>query len=397
MADVSKAEKSNKELLEALGVELAPAKKAAHSPREERIIAGFEEIQRFVEEHGHRPAHSEGNDIFERLYATRLEQIQRQEDCRNLVAELDYQGLLNSDGGIAEPTKQYSTDEELLADLGVSPKDGDITVLKHVKPRAEVKAAEEVATRIACVDFDKFKTLFDTVQQELKSGVREAKLLARQPEIETGDWFILQGQKAYVEKVGEEFINDNGHKEARLRVIFDNGTESNLFMRSLQKALKQDEAGRRIIEISHGPLFASVSDKEDTASGIIYVLRSKSDHPVIAENRQLVHKIGVTGGSVKTRIANAKVDPTYLMADVEIVATYELYNISRTKLEGLLHRFFESSRLDIQISDRFGKPVVPREWFLVPLFIIDEVVERIKDGTLDKYYYDASKAQLVSD
>ena len=142
-------------------------------------------------------------------------------------------------------------------------------------------------------------------------------------------------------------------------------------------------------------MFASESDDEDCASGTIYVLRSKSDHPTVQENRELIHKIGVTGGSVKRRIANAKLDPTYLMAEVEIVASYELYNINRTKLEHILHRFFDGARLDIVINDRFGQPVTPREWFLVPLFIIDEVVEKIKEGDIGDYSYDVNSVSLV--
>lgn len=124
---------------------------------------------------------------------------------------------------------------------------------------------------------------------------------------------------------------------------------------------------------------------------------SKSEHPIIRERRDVVHKIGVTGGSVERRIANAKLDPTFLMADVEIVATYELFNINWSKLENLIHNFFDAVRLDIEIKDRFGNPVVPGEWFLVPLFIIDEVVEKIKNGTISKYRYDIEAAALVRD
>jgi len=125
------------------------------------------------------------------------------------------------------------------------------------------------------------------------------------------------------------------------------------------------------------------------------VLRSKSDHPLVAENRDLVHKIGVTNMSVEKRIAGAHLQPTFLMANVEVVATYELYNINRTKLENLIHRIFEPAKLEIEIKDRFGRPVVPREWFLVPLFAIDEAVERIRDGTISDYRYDPAKAALV--
>ena len=130
-------------------------------------------------------------------------------------------------------------------------------------------------------------------------------------------------------------------------------------------------------------------------SGTVYVLRSKSDHPVVEEHREVLHKIGVTGGNIRKRIANASHDPTFLMADVEIVATYDLFNINRTKLERVIHRFFEPARLNIEIKDRFGQPIVPREWFLVPIFVINEVVEKIKDGTISKYSYDIANASLI--
>jgi T5orf172 domain len=165
--------------------------------------------------------------------------------------------------------------------------------------------------------------------------------------------------------------------------------------RSLQRALYKDETSRRVSEPTAGPLFSTESDEGDLASGTIYVLRSKSDHPVVAAHRDVLHKIGVTGGDVGRRITNAKFDPTFLMADVEIVATYELYNINRTKLENVIHRVFDPARLDIEIKDRFGNPVIPREWFLVPVFVVDEAVERIKDGTITGYTYDPKTASLT--
>ena len=133
----------------------------------------------------------------------------------------------------------------------------------------------------------------------------------------------------------------------------------------------------------------------DLPTGTVYVLRSNSDHPEIASRRDLIHKIGVTGGKVPRRIANAKLDPTYLLADVEVVTTYALYNIDRTKLENLLHRVFEPARLQIALKDRFGSPVSPREWYLVPLFVIDEAIDRIRDGSITEYTYDPACGALV--
>ena len=224
---------------------------------------------------------------------------------------------------------------------------------------------------------------------------RSARRFERKSEIAPGRFYILGGQKAYVATTEEPFTNEHGNIDARLRVIFDNGTESNLLMRSLQKALQQDPAGRRIMEPSAGPLFTDQNEEGDEASGIVYVLRSKSDNPVIAAHRDILHKIGVTGGDVARRIANARLDPTFLMADVEIVATYELYNINRTRLEKLIHRIFGPARLDIEIKDRFGQPIVPREWFLVPLFAVNEAIERIREGTITGCIYDPKTARLT--
>lgn len=141
-------------------------------------------------------------------------------------------------------------------------------------------------------------------------------------------------------------------------------------------------------------MFSDQTIDGDEASGTIYVLRSKSDHPIVNDNRDLVHKIGVTNMSVDKRIAGARLQSTFLMADVEIVATYEFYNINRAKLGNLIHRIFAPARLEIQVMDRFGRPVVPRKWFLVPLFAIDEAVEKIKDGTISGYVYDPKAAKI---
>lgn len=387
------------ELLAELGVEVETNTPSSRTPREERIIAGFEDIQRFVKEHGHAPHHGEDRDIFERLYAVRLDRLREQEDCRRLLEPLDHQGLLSGLAQAPTPHADDLDDEALLAELGVEAETAPITELRHVRSSAEKRAAEEIANREPCEDFAKFKPLFEQVQKDLEIGVRTTRHFVKdagflKAEIKAGQFFILGGQTAYVAEIGEPFKAPNGETDARLRVIYSNGTESNLLLRSLQRALYKDEAGRRITDPVAGPLFAGEAAEGDDASGTIYVLRSKSDHPIVAENRGVLHKIGVTGGSVERRIANAKLDATYLLADVEIIATYKLANINRTKLENLLHRVFGPARLDIEIKDRFGHPVIPREWFLVPLFVIDEVVEKIKDGTIAGYVYDPKTAGL---
>lgn len=374
-------------LLSELGVEVEIKKTSNLSPKEERIIAGFEEIQRFTNEHGHPPSHGEDKDIFERIYAVRLDSIRGQEETRELVLELDHQGLLEGAVQIPAATVDDMDDDALLAELGIEVEALPITELKHVRSAAEKQAAEEIANRERCKDFETFHPIFVQIQNDLKSGLRSARPFVMRGEIEKGEFFILAGQKAYVAEKGETILTNKGRTDARLRVIFDNGTESDLLMRSLERALQKDDAGRRITEPTAGPLFSDQNAEGDEASGTIYVLRSKSDHPLVVENRELVHKIGVTSTPVEQRISGAKLQPTFLMADVEIVASYELYNINRSKLENLIHRIFEHARIDIEIMDRFGRPTVPREWFLVPLFAIKEAVEKIKDGTIADVRY----------
>ena len=388
------------ELAEELAEFDVPEKKGGRSPREERVIAGFEDVQRFVDKHGWPPQHGEGRDIFERLYAVRLDRLRALEDCRSMLAPLDRQGLL-SGAPTAAVLPEAIDEDELLAELsGVAGTD-DITELRHVRTTVEKRAAEEIAQRKPCGDFDTFKPLFERVKREFEAGVRQTHAVhaldeIKLAEIQKGEFFVVEGQMAYIADIGEEIRTQYERKDSRLRVIYDNGTESDVLQRSFQRALHRDPAARLVTNPSAGPLFSDEASEDDQESGTIYVLRSKSDLPVVAANRDVLHKIGVTGRSkVATRFANANNEPTFLLADVEVVATYDLYNINRVKLENLIHRVFDPARLDIEIKDRFGRPVVPREWFLVPLFVVNEAVERIRDGTITDYVYDPEAARLV--
>ena len=373
----------------------APEKKGSRTPREERIIAGFEEIQRFIEQKGHAPQHGEDKDIFERLYATRLDRMREMDECRSLLAPLDHQGLLT--GAVVTQAKPVEAinDDELLAELEGVAGSSDITELRHVRASAEKRAAEEIANRQKCEDFERYQPLFRQAESEVKSGVRQTRPFGKDASIDAGNFFILGGQLVYVAEKGPDFQTPNGHPDARLRVIYANGTESNLLLRSLQRALYKDEAGRRLAEPNMGPLFSDTWNEDDIESGTIYVLRSLSKHPFIAEHRELIHKIGVTGGKIESRLANAAHDATYLLAEVEIVATYKLAGINRTKLEQLFHRIFAAAQLEITIQDRFGNPVQPREWFLVPLSVIDEAVRRISDGSISEVVFDPKTARLI--
>ena len=387
------------DLLSALGVEVEVKKKSTFTAEEERVIAGFEEIQNFVKEHKRLPLHGEENEIFERLYAVRLEKIKENQEFVELLKDLDHQNILSGETKNLIEVSGDLDDNELLNLLEVEQKEDSITNLKHVRTRAEKRAVEEFANRTLCEDFDKYKPLFEKTKKEIENGFRETIRFRKdagftKTVIKEKLFVIVRGQMGYIAHKGETFKAPNGEEDARLRVIYDNGTENDLLQRSLIRAMYKDKTSRFVTSPDSGLLFSGEFESDDLESGTIYVLRSNSKNPVIIENREIFHKIGVTGNDIKKRIQNAKNDPTFLMADVEVVATYKLANIKRHKLESLIQSFFKNAKIDFDIKDRFGKPVNPKEWFLVPIFIIDEVVEKIKDGTIEDYYYDVKSASL---
>ena len=387
-------------LLAALGMEVTPLRESRYTAEEERLIAGFEEIQRWATANGRAPQHGESNDVFERLYAVRLDRLRRLRQGRALLAGRDTTGLLEVQGTSASLEPETLDDDSLLAELGLAGGGAaadDITILRHVRSFEERRAAEEIANRKKCEDFDKFELLFETVRAQLASGERQTRAFHTRSmdEIQQGTFFIVGGQIAFVAEVGEAFTTEYERRDSRLRVIYDNGTESEVLQRSLQRALHRDEVARLITDPNAGPLFGDAMEADDIESGTIYVLRSLSSQPFVAQHRELIHKIGVTGGKVETRTANAEHDATYLLAKVEVVATYKLSHIHRTRLENLFHRIFAGAQIDLTIEDRFGHPVKPREWFLVPLQAIDEAVNRIRDGSITEFTYDVASARLV--
>ncbi|MFV5455255.1 GIY-YIG nuclease family protein [Acinetobacter towneri] len=397
------ADFSDDELLSELGIDLAPVKSVTYTAKQERLISGFEEITRFYEEYNKVPSNTAEADIFERIYAVRLAQLKQSDEAKNLLADFDHYQLL-SDSQDEKNDLSSLEDDDLLVELGIELEDEEnIFVLQNVRTQKERQAAEQIGKQKLCEDFEVFKPLFEQIQNDLETGVRYTKRYGKNNILEKNDWFILNGQLVYIAEISDYFEMSDGHKDARTRLIYSNGTESNILMRSLTKSLYKDETGRRILIANNAGPLSSTSNSKDQAkeieikSGTIYVLRSLSDNPFIKDHKKVIHKIGVTTGTVTKRITEARKDPTYLLADVELVATYSLpENILPQKLEKLIHKVLQSAQLDIAINDRFGNPVKPKEWFLVSIDVINEVIEHIKNGTIETICYDAKQSKLVS-
>ncbi len=388
-------EKSDKELLDALGIEVQKKISNSKNSREEYVISGFEEIQVFFEKFKRIPENNAEKDIFERILAVRLNQIKINEEILNILKPLDNQGLINKVSLKDNFIDENLDDEHLLKELEINSEENNIFNLKFVRSSKDRKIAELFANREKCENFEDFKHCFDSLQTDLKKGLRKTSLIKQRPQIKKGMFFILNGLKTFVADVGDEFMQDYGISDARLYLVFDNGTESRMLLRSFQKALSLDEGARIIFNNDFGPLFSSHKEKDDQLTGTIYVLRSKSNNPFIEENRNLIHKIGFTTNTIQKRIVNAKLDPTFLMADVETVASYKLYNLKGSKFESLIQKIFSNAKLKIKINDRFGNAVSPEEWFLVPLEVIKDAIQKIIEGTITKYIYDPSLAKMV--
>ena len=357
--------------LDELRAELAefaqPEKKGGRSPREERIIAGFEEIQRFVESTAAPRSMAKTATSSSGSMPCASTGCARLRNAVRFLRRSTIKGFWPARQTARRRARGRWTRTNCLPNWRArqahptSPNSPCPHQRRKARSRGNRQPPEVRGLR-------RFKPLFLQVQKDIETGVRQTRPFELKAEIRPGSWFIVGGQKAYVAEMGEMFTNAQGRTDARLRVIFDNGTESNMLHALASAGAAQGRSGPADHRSVAGPLFSDEHAEDDQASGTIYVLRSKSDHPVVAANRDLVHKIGVTNVNVEQRIAGARLEPTFLMADVEIVATYELYNINRTKLENLIHRIFDPARLDIEIKDRFGNPVVPARMVSCPAF-----------------------------
>lgn len=351
-------------------LDVAPPLVAGAGGQDAQILA---ELRGFIERHGRPPRIDADAPFQERLLATH---------AKRLAAKDPAVGALLVDLP-AEPPKTIDeiADDEMRAD-------DDIFDLKHVAPRTVLEQPEYVGSRRPCEEFEEFRPLFEAAVADLSAKRREARKFAREQEIDAGQFFILKGMMAYVAEAGEPFQDRLGNRNRRLRVIFDNGTEGDPLLRSFASLLYNDEQGRRITDPVAGPLFRLEPQDGDMQTGHIYAARTLSTAAHIAEHAPRMLKIGVTSGDVDRRIADAVNDPTFLLAPARIVTRFTLYNVNRVHLERLLHRFFDPARVDIEIVDRFGKPVRPREWFYVTPDQLSEVVRRIQDGSITRCYFD---------
>lgn len=358
----------------------------------ERVVDKFAGVNAFITANGRLPE-ADMSNMQELLLHSSLAGIRGNPAYWELLAPKDIHGILfRSLSGRPEqaPEPELESFDDIFNDDSFDLLDADetgIRDLRHVLK--ETTMPDYIGTRKPCPDFEHFVDRFEDCQRDLQAGKRMMTPFSKEQQIEEGNFFILKGVMAYIAGVGDREPDANGKTNARLRCIFENGTESDMLLRSLAAELYKD--GRRITAHEDRQLdnFIGLND-DDTSSGYLYVLSSLSREPKISAYPHL-YKIGFSRGPIKERIKNAVNEPTYLMAGVKLVGVWECYNMKPNKLEGLLHTFFGSACLDVQVAGPDGRFYTPREWFLAPLPIIEQAVEMIVNGEIIKYRYDTKR------
>lgn len=362
---------------------------------DQKLIDSFEEISKFREETGKKP--EKNNDIKERTLFSRLEQLKKDPNKIKTLKGFDRFNLLGDEVNL-------DTVEDLLESDYLGILDNEETDIFNLENVPESKDRPDfVAKRKTCEDFSLFEDLFKEVHKDLQSGERKVLRFKDQDLREKG-FYILNGILVYIESVDweERELKDKAQgsrirNDGRTRCIFENGLESNMYIRSLQKQLYMSgssisESNLESTKEFNKNLLGIPEDQDPT--GFIYVLSTLSDNTEINSIKNL-HKIGYTEKSVKERIKNADSDPTFLMAPVKIKAVYDCYGQMPIKFEDLIHNLFRERCLDITIHDKYGAEKKPQEWYVVPFLEIDKAIPLIDSGEIVNYMYDPIIEKLV--
>lgn len=359
-------------------------KKATPSDRLERA---FLEVVEFRREYGRTPS-ATTREIAERKLGARLDGLLANQEKLDAVKHLDQFDLL------AEPEPPASIDELLEGDqLNLLEDDSGILDVSTLPARKNPTHDFDVARRRKSADFKNFEHLFKSKHAELVDGTYRLIPFPGVQSIVEGAFFVLGGIMLFVAEVGEtqhRVVGGKQEQKQRLRVIFENGTESSLYRQSLSIRLHEQE-GLALARTGHD--LSEIGDA-DIQTGYVYVLRSLSDDPQITDVPDL-YKIGFSRGPVEKRIARAEYEPTYLMGPVEIIASYRTYNLKTSALEHLLHRVFAKARLRVSQVGKDGRTYEPSEWFSVPLPVINQAIDLITSGDIVDYTYDLASQLLV--
>ena len=359
-----------------------PAPKKHVITKDERLVGSFEQINDFVRKNGRIPI-EQVDDISEATLGHMLNTIKVDKKKVEVLTDYDEFGLLEAEKAPGSLEELFAEDSDLFKGSG------DIFDVQKL-PRQGIanKNTGETANRKPVEDFSIYRPLFEEKQAGLASGKYKLIKFTKQEEVVEGGYYITGGQMCYVESIGKEKMTF-GRMKARLRVIFENGTESNIYLRTLSSQLYNDD-GFIVFGVN-----GKKAEDDKKAVGHIYILKSKSEDTSVQDIANL-YKIGMTEDTVENRIANAEKDPTYLMAPVEIIEKYKITGKYNTKkVESIIHRFFADARVDLSITDKSGREYSPSEWYVVPIEVIREAIDLLNTGDIVNFIYDTNSQKIV--
>ena len=369
---------------------LTPAVKPEPVTNADILANRFEDINTFIDEHARNPDRANRDDIGEFQLGHRLQAILDNPEYRKALEHLDRHGLFGS-----SPDESAVSIDDLLAghdplldgllDEGVEQSDAvDIFTLKHVPPPSK-EAPDKVARGKPCKDFDQFEHLFVDCHADLRSSRRQLKPFRNPSNIKQGFFYVQRGMLCYVAEIGELVQKPKG-VDGRIRAIYENGTENDPLLHSLARALYED--GKIVTEPidTYTETFAM---PDHVATGTVYIARTHSTDTQLAQFEHL-HKIGYTSGAAKDRVANAENEPTFLHAPASLALALDMPAEYAKFIETALHQFFSETRLDLW----FEGGAEPREWFNVPVDVIEQAVELIQSGQLANYRYNPSVGSI---
>lgn len=394
-------------------LDVTPASRTTAGSEDQRLVATLQAITGHVERHGEAPSQDD-DELAVASLGRSLAAFRRSAATCAMLTPHDHLGLLqqaepsaadalNNAAPQDTPAPQADPDaaatlDDILAsdDLGLLDNDesaASIFDLTHVPAAGERDTPDDIAQRTRCDDFFRFEGLLEQVRDEIRTGEAEVLRFQKESQIDKGDLFVVNGMLCLVDKVGAD-EGEGGRYNPRLRVVFDNGTESNLLLRSLARALYKDDVGRRILRRDSTFDAMQGISHHDKRTGVIYILRSQSTDPALQGIRHL-HKIGYTEKSLDARLAGAEKQQTYLEAPVKVVASFDCYNLDPRRFEHLVHAMLHHQRVNVALRDHRGNTYRPQEWFDVELDTARDVVKRIVDGTITQYRLDNTTGRLV--
>ena len=367
-----------------------------------RLKDSFEEINKFIDENGNEP--TESTDITERKLFSRLKQLRKDFEKSSILNDLDRHNLL------VNVKEIKSVDDILESDVLGLLDDGPDNIFNLKNIPKEKNKTDFVARRKPCKNFNDYEDRFKEIQKEIKEGKR-ILITHKEHHLKEGRYFVLDGILLFLEKIDDPIVKEFNDKtqgkrkrlDPRIRCIFENGLESNMYLRSLGKELynngstviqSNEEALEEFNEGFSDPYHKNDITNQDKVTGHIYILSSLSENPEIKSKNDL-YKIGFCTTSIEERIKNAENETTFLMSPVKVVSAYRTFNLDPQKFENIIHNFFLERCLDLKVADKKGNYKMPKEWYIVPINVIEEIIQLIINNKHQDYKFDHLSNTIV--